>query len=335
MARPLVRAVIPGRGSLWPPELEALRAEARAAAVVAYGALARDGGVTGDGATEDDDPHGRIVAARAGGASLFPFRAAGAQNRILGGVGCRVLIPDRTPVAVYLHFHGGGMAIGTPELNDAENLVLATELDMVVVSVDYRLAPEHPYPAAIDDGITVAEWLIDNSVSEFGTDRILTGGESSGAYLAAMMLLRVRDELGEIRRFHGANLVFGVFDWGRSPSQRGFRPVEGPDWLTPERQAEFGEMYLPGRTDDERRAPTISPAFADLGGLPPALFTIGTLDHLFDDSITMAARYSAAGSPAELAVYPDCGHGFQWFTDTEMSRLAVSRIHRFLREVSA
>jgi acetyl esterase len=310
---------------LWPETFEALRSEAFAAAEQVYGAM------PGDGVQPDVDPYDGILAARAGGDELFPYRCPSASDRLIDGVRCRIIEPEGEVRGVYLHFHGGGMAIGTPELNDDENEVLARELGVVTVSVDYRLAPEHPYPAAIEDALAVAGWLIANSSTEFGTERLILGGESSGAYLAAMTLLGIRD-LDSIDRVVCANLVFGVFDWGRSPSQRGFRAQSGPDWLAPEAMAQFADFYLPGRTDDQRRDPTISPAFAELHSMPPALFTIGTLDHMFDDTIMTAARWSAAGNETALAVYPDCGHGFHWFTDTELKRIAVQRIHDFLAE---
>ena len=75
----------------------------------------------------------------------------------------------------------------------------------------------------------------------------------------------------------------------------------------------FCDCFLPGRTDDERRDPSVSPAFADLAGLPPALFSVGTADHLLDDSLLMAARYAAAGNDTELFVAPDMPHGFMAF----------------------
>lgn len=309
---------------LWPPEFDSLRVEARAAADLAYGEAT-------DADSTTADPYEAIVAARAGAPELFPYRDQSATVQPINGVTCRVIRAPGTAKATYLHFHGGGMAIGSPELNDDENERLARDLGFTVVSVDYRLAPEHPYPAAIRDGVAVATWLAAHAHREFGTNALLIGGESSGAYLAAMVLLATRDATGR-SPFGAANFVFGVFDWGRSPSQRGFRPHDGPDWLTPGSMAQFADFYLPGLVDDERRDPAISPAFADLCALPPALFTVGTLDHMFDDTIMMAARWSAAGNETELAVYPDCGHGFHWFTDTELSRRAVRRIHEFLEQ---
>jgi acetyl esterase len=231
----------------------------------------------------------------------------------IAGVPCRVFRPDGPASAVYLHFHGGGMILGAPEMNDAGNLDLCRRFGMAVVSVDYRLAPEHPFPAGPDDGVAVAEWLLGKGADEFGSARLLTGGESAGGYMAAAVLLRIRDELGAADRVDGANLVFGVYDWGRSPSQRGVRPTGGPDMLTPEGINFFSDCYLPGRTDDERRDPSVSPAFADLRDLPPTLLSVGSADHLLDDTLIFAARSTAADNETELFVAPDLPHGFMAF----------------------
>jgi len=181
------------------------------------------------------------------------------------------------------------------------------------VSVDYRLAPEHPYPAGPDDGVAVARWLLDHAEREFGTPRLVLGGESTGGYMAAAVLLRMRDELGAIDRVLGANLVYGVYDWGGSPSQRGLRPHDGPDVLDPDGITFFSDCYLPGRTEAERRDPAVSPAFADLRGLPPLLCSVGSTDHLLDDTLMLASRAAAAGTEIDLFVAPDLPHGYSAF----------------------
>jgi acetyl esterase len=128
--------------------------------------------------------------------------------------------------------------------------------------------------------------------------------------MAALVLLRMRDKLQAASRVIGANLVFGVYDWGRSPSQRGLRATGGPDLLDPEGIEFFTECYLPGRSDDERRDPSISPAFAALNDLPPAFVSVGSSDHLLDDSLMLASRWAAAGNEVELLVLPELPHGF-------------------------
>jgi acetyl esterase/lipase len=95
-----------------------------------------------------------LPAARVGAGTLFPYRSDRAVNRSIAGVGCRIIEADRAPSAVYLHFHGGGMSLASPELNDDENERLADELGLTVVSVENRLAPEHPYPAESTSRIT-------------------------------------------------------------------------------------------------------------------------------------------------------------------------------------
>jgi acetyl esterase/lipase len=249
---------------------------------------------------------------------------------VIEGVRCRVFRPDGPAAGVYLHFHGGGMILGAPEMMDVSNGALCRDHRFAVVSVDYRKAPEHPWPAGPDDGVAVARWVLTNAEAEFGSARLWIGGESAGGYMAAAVLLRVRDEIGPdaVSRFAGANLVFGVYDWGRSPSQRGIRPHDGPDMLSPEGIEFFTDCYLPGMSDDERRSPAISPAFADLRGLVPALLSVGTTDHLLDDTLLLANRWAAAGNPVELAVFPDCPHGFQAFP-TAFTTLFQERVDAF------
>jgi len=294
---------------LWPEEYEDLRAEAREMIGGLLGAMTDGfgGDVAADASVEE-----KVAGSRQAMANLFaPVDEA--EVREIAGVPCRVFVPEGPATAVYVHFHGGGMIIGAPEMNDVGNLALSRDHGLAVVSVDYRLAPEHPWPAGPDDGVAVAAWLVEHAEAEFGSGRLILGGESAGGYMAAAVALRIRDELDAIDRVIGLELIFGVHDWGRSPSQRGLRPYRGPDLLDPDGIEFFCDLYLPGRTDDERRDPAVSPAFADLAGMPPARFSVGTGDHLCDDTLLMASRYVAAGSPAELWVGPDLPHGFMWF----------------------
>ncbi|MHB8463532.1 MAG: alpha/beta hydrolase [Acidimicrobiales bacterium] len=292
---------------LWTEEIEGMRAEARESVAKGMPALQE---LLEGGGSPPAGQQGRVTFQRKMMERTYaPVPEAIARE--VGGVPCRVFVPEGPASAVYLHFHGGGMVVGAPEMSDIGNVDLCRRFGVAVVSVDYRLAPEHPYPAGPDDGVAVARWLLANAESEFGSGRLLIGGESAGGYMAAAVLLRIRDELGAVDRVAGANLVFGVYDWGRSPSQRGVRPMTGPDLLTPDAITFFTEAYMPDRTDDERRA--ISPAFADLRGLPPALMSVGGADHLFDDTLMLAVRSAAAGNEVDLFVAPDMPHGFMAF----------------------
>jgi acetyl esterase len=226
-----------------------------------------------------------------------------------GELRLRVIRPAGPLRAVLFDIHGGGWSIGTPEETDGINNHHATALGIATVSVDYRLAPEHPYPAALDDCVAGARWLGEHADAEFGTGTLLIQGASAGGHLAAQTLLRLRDDSpGILARFAAASLVFGVYDLGRTPSQRAATAdtLVLPDpWLRAFSTNAFGDL-----DPESLRDPAISPLYADLTGLPPALFTVGDLDPLLDDSLFMAARWRAAGNHTDLDVWPQCVHGF-------------------------
>jgi acetyl esterase/lipase len=244
----------------------------------------------------------------------------GFEERTIPGPGgplrLRTCVPD-TVRAVYLDIHGGGFFMGSAAMDDRPNAALARRAGVATVSVEYRLAPEHAYPAAPDDCEAAALWLLGNAKREFGTERLLIGGGSAGGNLAAVTLLRLRDRHGAAGRFLGANLVYGVYDLAGTPSQL----RDGPP--------SYRDLYLPGWSPAQRRSPDVSPLHADLAGLPPALFTVGSADTLLDDSLFLAMRWRAAGNEAELAIYPESVHGFNVFP-TAMARAANERIEAWL-----
>lgn len=229
-----------------------------------------------------------------------------------GGLRARVIAPAGDPTGVYLHLHGGGWTIGAADLQDVALRQLARETGLVAVSLEYRLAPEHPYPAAPDDCEDAALWLLEGGTKQLGAPASLAiGGESAGAHLSASTLLRLRDRHGASDAFRAANLVYGAFDLSGTPSRR--RIADDSLVLTDANMAWFTDNFLPEQDAESRRDPDISPLYADLRGLPRALFTVGTADPLFDDSLFMAARWEAAGNEAELRVYADGVHGFNAF----------------------
>lgn len=273
-------------------------------------------------------------AQRASGSGPFPAvtKLPEAQTRRIpgpaGDLALRVFVPPEVRGA-YLHIHGGGWVLGAADQQDLLLHALATRANLVVLSVDYRLAPEHPFPAGPDDCEAAARWLIEAAPREFGTTRLLIGGESAGAHLSALTLLRLRDQ-GAAGAFCGANLVFGAFDLSMTPSQRNWG--ERNLILSTPIIRWFCELFTPGLTPETRRDPSVSPLYAELRDLPPALFTVGEVDPLLDDSLFMAARWQAAGNPAELAVYPDSIHGFHAFP-TAIARLALESQLEFVQRV--
>ncbi len=243
-----------------------------------------------------------------------------------GEIPVRMFMPDE-PKAMFLHIHGGGWILGRPHMSDLGNEDMAKRHGLAVLSVDYRLAPEHPYPAGPDDCEAAAAWLLEHGPKRWGTDKMFIGGESAGGHLAAATLLRVRDRLGAIDRVLGANLVFGWYDLRGTPSI--FGNGGHPDMLNPPGLQFMIESFTPGMSDAERRDPDVSPLFADLSGLPSCLVSVGTFDHLLDDSLFFATRLAAAESPVELAVYPDSPHGFMALP-SEMAKTHATRLNSWI-----
>ncbi|MCP2245577.1 alpha/beta hydrolase [Lentzea aerocolonigenes] len=226
-----------------------------------------------------------------------------------GGVPVRIIEPQGTPRGVHLDFHGGGFYLGSTAQDDERNQRLADALGVVVVSPDYRLAPEDPWPAAPDDCENTALWLLD----EFGAASFTIGGFSAGATLAVTTLLRLRERAG---RFRGAVLQFGTYDLsGQTPAGRLIRD-------------EYFIQAYAGHISD-RTIPDISPIYGDLRGLPPLLMIVGALDVLLEDNLAMAARVCAAGGSVDLRVYPESQHGFT-NRSTGMAKAARLDIERWL-----
>ena len=218
-------------------------------------------------------PPAAIRKAREEGRSIFgPVQTveSARERRIPGPAGelrLRVLVPDAVR-GVYLHLHGGGWTLGAANQSDLRNQAIARHCGLATVSVEYRLAPEHPYPAGPDDCEAAALWLARSAAAEFGTTRLWIGGESAGAHLAVLTLLRLRDRHG-LAPFAGANLVYGCYDLSMTPSQR--RWGERNLVLSTPIIQWFADFFVPDPA--RRRDPDVSPLYADLAGMPPALFT--------------------------------------------------------------
>jgi acetyl esterase/lipase len=251
------------------------------------------------------------------------------QDRIVKGVNreipIRVFVPDEVK-GIYLHIHAGGFVLGRPDHFDETLAATSKRSKVAVVSVDYRLAPEDPYPAGADDCETAAVWLIENAKEEFKSEKFFVGGESAGANLSVVTLLRMRDR-HSFTGFLGANLVYGCYDISMTPSQRNWG--ERNLVISTPMINFFNDHYVP--QVEKRDDPDVSPLYADLSGMPPALFTVGTLDPLIDDTLFMHTRWLAAGNQAELAVYPGGTHAFNTFP-IKIAKEANERMYGFIKE---
>ena len=276
--------------------------------------------------------------ARREGRSIFPAPVflEDARTVTIDGHGrpvlLRVIAPDDAPHGAFLHIHGGGWTLGAADMQDPRLKRLADETGLTVVSVDYRLSPEDPYPAAPDDCEAAALWLLgdEGRLAVGGSGPMAIGGDSAGGHLVAVTLLRLRDRHGITGAFGAAVLQYGAFDLSLTPSQRlwGERNLvlSTPiiNW--------FSDQFLPSLDREKRRDPDISPLYAELDGMPPAIFTIGTQDPLLDDTLFMEARWRAGDRVTELRIWPEAPHGFISLP-SPATDLALSAEHDFLKRV--
>jgi epsilon-lactone hydrolase len=262
-----------------------------------------------------------------GASSLLTRPAAGCRitNDELAGLPTRVFTPARLDVGhTVLYLHGGGFIMYARSTYTAFLSRLATALRARVVVPAYRLAPEHPFPAAIDDCLHAYEALLDTG-QEPG--RLIIAGESAGANATLVTLQRVRD--ANIPMPAGAAMLSGGFDlsWA-SPSihTNAHRDVAvGPRGL-----ALLQQWYRPAV---DVRDPLVSPVFGDFAALPPLLFQTGDTEVLRDDSVRAAERARAAGVSARLEVYPLAPHAWHqlgtWLPET---RTALQQISLFAKD---
>lgn len=233
-------------------------------------------------------------------------------------VSVRIIVPHGPRIeGVVLDIHGGGFYLDSAQRNDVRNREIAERARVAVVSVDYPLSPEFPWPAAPDACETAALWLIENAVAQFGTAELVIVGRSAGATLAATTLLRMRDR-GLGGAFAGAVAEFGTYDL--SATTPAGRLIADEYFL---------DAYLGSAPD--RTRPDVSPIFGTLIGLPPTLIVVGEADVLLSDNLHFASRLAVAGVDVELNVYPQAPHGFTSHP-TMMAELARRSIDQWIAE---
>jgi acetyl esterase/lipase len=211
--------------------------------------------------------------------------------------------PAGVPLIVYLH--GGGFVLCDLDSHDACCRRLANGVGAIVISVDYRLAPENRFPAAVEDAWAATRWAADHG-RELGGDtgRIVLAGDSAGANLATVACMIARDRGGPSIAFQV--LIYPVVDQRRKAP--GPHARSAPGVLTIEHQRWFTEQYL--GPDGDRWNVLASPILGDVAGLPPAHIVTGELDPLRDEGEEFAERLRAAGVPATVRRYPGVFHGF-------------------------
>ncbi|MBL8550881.1 MAG: alpha/beta hydrolase [Hyphomonadaceae bacterium] len=214
------------------------------------------------------------------------------------------------PLPAILHMHGGGYVAGTAAQFAPHCRAIAAETDSLILSVDYRLAPETPYPGPIEDCYAALAWLFANA-ADLGIDRTRIGvmGESAGGGLAAALALMARDR-GEYR-FAFQHLIYPMID-DRTCAHPDPHPYAGEFIWNPGSNA-FGWMSLLGPA---MGADNVSPYAAaaratDLTNLPPTFIACGALDLFLEENLDYARRLTRAGVPVELHIYPGAFHGFQ------------------------
>jgi len=224
-----------------------------------------------------------------------------------GNIPIRIYSPESdSPSPALIYFHGGGWVLGDLESHDHVCRALANSVPCTVISVDYRLAPEHKFPAAVDDSYAATEWIVAHA-GDLGIDaaRIAVGGDSAGGNLAAIVSQIARDR-------RGPNIVFQLLIYPATDMGMGLPSMDenadGPI-LTKAAMLWFMNHYLSGEQD--RTNPLASPLLAaDLTGLPPALIITAQCDPLRDEGEAYARRLKEAGVSAEVQEYEGMPHGF-------------------------
>jgi len=258
------------------------------------------------------------------------------ENRVVHHDGCKVPVRIYWPetsagrqLPAYVHAHGGGFVVGDLDMADTVCRMICRDAGVVVVSVDYRLAPEHKFPAGLDDTLAVTRWAV-RSGAEIGVDprRLAIGGDSAGGNLAAAAAQALTAELAGALRFQA--LVYPVTDL--TCSQPSYKDLGTGYPLTEARMRAYIDMYLvnSSQATDPRASPLLA---ASLAGQPPALVILAGLDPLVDEGLAYATRLKDAGIEVEVAEAAGHPHGFLgWTKESEAARDMLALIARRMRE---
>lgn len=293
--------------------------------------------------TEESLPLMRSGPAFPDGADAISGRAVGARELLIPGpegapeLEITVFTPERPgsgPAPVLVNFHGGGMIMGHRSWEHARVVDLVERHGMVGVNVEYRLAPEHPFPAGVEDNYAATRWVSEHA-AELGADpdRLIVMGGSAGGGFAAAVSLMARDRGGpaiagqlllcpmiDNTNSTAASLQYdGIGTWQRDANLLAWRCVLGPELAYSEEAPAYA---APSRADD-------------LSGLPPAFIEVGAAEMFRDENTDYASRIWAAGGRAELHVWSGGFHGFDMFApESELARAALASRDSWLRRIT-
>ena len=252
------------------------------------------------------------IEATAQGRKAEPLLVDRVQERLVSGpagdIRLRLYWPDKAaPLPAIVYYHGGGHVIGSLDTHDLVARNLCAGAEALVTSVDYRMGPEHRFPAAVDDSFAALKWVHTNA-KELGADpnRIGVHGDSAGANLAAVVALMARDAGGPRLRLQ--SLVYPVADYGLVGDSYD-KYAQGYGLLTRESMVWFRNHYLrsPKDAEDWRASPINAPS---LGNVAPAIVITAECDVLHDDGKRYTEALHRAGVPVEYKEYPGMIHGF-------------------------
>lgn len=254
---------------------------------------------------------------------VFPVPPDTAVKALTGPVPGEWLEPPAARAgAALLYLHGGGYTIGSPRSHRHLAAAIGRAAGASVLLPDYRLAPEHPFPAAVEDAVSAYRALLDRG---HAPARTVIAGDSAGGGLTVATLLALRDR--KLPLPAAGVCISPWVDLTCSGASYGEKASSDPI-VTREGVSEMARAYL-GAAD--ARAPLASPLFADLAGLPPLLIHVGSEEVLRDDAVALADRAKAAGVDATLEIWPDMVHVWHWFLPMlDEAGAAVDGIGRFI-----
>jgi monoterpene epsilon-lactone hydrolase len=231
--------------------------------------------------------------------------------------------PSAVPGRVVLYLHGGGYVIGSPRSHRHLAAAIAGAAGASALLLDYRLAPEHPFPAAVEDATAAYRWLLDQATAP---EHIVIAGDSAGGGLTVATLLALRE--ARVPLPAGGVCISPWVDLTCSGASYATKAAADPIV----RRAGVEEMARAYLGATPPRTPLASPLFADLRGLPPLLIHVGSDEVLLDDAVQLAERAKAAGVDATLEIYDRMIHVWHWFLPMlDEAQTAVEAIGRFVR----